>query len=63
MSPARVVFVLVDGEFDEELVATLPENFKLSLGGPRTDRFVCFRAPQNTSETADESSSRIGFRS
>jgi mannose-6-phosphate isomerase-like protein (cupin superfamily) len=32
---ARVVFVLVDGELDEELLATLPQDLKLSTAGPR----------------------------
>jgi quercetin dioxygenase-like cupin family protein len=32
---ARVVFVLVDGEFDEALLATLPEDLELSTAGPR----------------------------
>ena len=33
---ARVVFVLVDGEFDEELAATLPDGLDgLMHGGPR----------------------------
>jgi uncharacterized cupin superfamily protein len=35
-SVARVVFVLVDGEFDEELAATLPAGLDgLMHGGPR----------------------------
>lgn len=34
-SVARVVFVLVDGQFDDGLLATLPEDFKLSTAGPR----------------------------
>jgi mannose-6-phosphate isomerase-like protein (cupin superfamily) len=34
--PARVVFVLVDGEFDEDLAATLPGGLAgLMHGGPR----------------------------
>ena len=35
-SVARVVFVLVDGEFDESLAATLPGGLdRLMHGGPR----------------------------
>ena len=35
-TPARVVFVLVDGEFDDELAATLPGGLDgLMHGGPR----------------------------